>query len=118
VLPALAALAAVVVIALPVFSLRLGLDDAGSDQSTTTTYQSYELLAKGFGPGFNGPLELVGTLHSKSRPAGVRRRGGQGRQGTRGGGRHPGRAQPRRHGGRGQRLPVHQPGSGPDHRCC
>jgi RND superfamily putative drug exporter len=66
VLPALVALAAVVVIALPVFSLRLGLDDAGSDQSTTTTYQSYELLAKGFGPGFNGPLELVGTLHSKA----------------------------------------------------
>jgi RND superfamily putative drug exporter len=66
VLPALAALAAVVVIALPVLSLRLGLDDAGSDQSTTTTYQAYELLAKGFGPGFNGPLELVGTLHSKA----------------------------------------------------
>jgi len=66
VLPALAALAAVVVIALPVFSLRLGLDDAGSDQSTTTTHQAYELLAKGFGPGFNGPLELVGTLHSKA----------------------------------------------------
>ena len=66
VLPGLAALAAVVVIALPVFSLRLGLDDAGSDQSTTTTYQAYELLAKGFGPGFNGPLELVGTLRSKA----------------------------------------------------
>ena len=66
VLPALAALAAVVVIALPVFSLRLGLDDAGSDQSTTTTYQAYNLLAKGFGPGFNGPLELVGTLRSKA----------------------------------------------------
>jgi RND superfamily putative drug exporter len=66
VLPGLAALAAVVVIALPVLSLRLGLDDAGSDQSTTTTYQAYELLAKGFGPGFNGPLELVGTLHSRA----------------------------------------------------
>jgi len=66
VLPGLAALAAVVVIALPVFSLRLGLDDAGSDQSTTTTYRAYELLAKGFGPGFNGPLELVGTLRSRA----------------------------------------------------
>lgn len=66
VLPALAALAVVVVIALPVFTLRLGLDDAGSDPSTTTTHQAYELLAKGFGPGFNGPLELVGQLRSRT----------------------------------------------------
>jgi putative drug exporter of the RND superfamily len=66
VLPALAALAVMVVIALPVFTLRLGLDDAGSDPSTTTTHQAYELLAKGFGPGFNGPLELVGQLRSRA----------------------------------------------------
>jgi putative drug exporter of the RND superfamily len=66
VLPSLAALAAVVVIALPVFTLRLGLDDAGSDPSATTTHRAYELLATGFGPGFNGPLELVGQLHAKS----------------------------------------------------
>jgi len=62
VLPALAALAAVVVIALPIFSLHLGLDDAGSDPPGSTTLQAYDLLAKGFGPGFSGPLQLVAEL--------------------------------------------------------
>ncbi len=64
VLPAAAALAVVVVIALPFFSLHLGLDDAGSDSSGTTTRQAYDLLAQGFGPGFNGPFELVAELRS------------------------------------------------------
>jgi RND superfamily putative drug exporter len=62
-LRALAALAVVVVVALPVFSLRLGLDDAGTDPTSSLTRQGYDLLAQGFGPGFNGPLELVATLH-------------------------------------------------------
>jgi RND superfamily putative drug exporter len=59
---ALAALIVVVVVALPVFTLRLGLSDAGSDPAGTTTRVAYDTLAKGFGPGFNGPLELVTTL--------------------------------------------------------
>jgi RND superfamily putative drug exporter len=63
-LRAAGALIIVVVIALPVFSLRLGLADAGSDPAGTTTRIAYDLLAKGFGPGFNGPLQLVTTLHS------------------------------------------------------
>jgi RND superfamily putative drug exporter len=66
VLPAIAAIAVVAVIALPVFTLRLGLDDAGSDPSGTTTRAAYEALAKGFGPGFSGPLQLVGELKSPS----------------------------------------------------
>ena len=64
VLPAVVAVVAVGVIALPVFTLRLGLDDAGSDPSGTTTRQSYDSLKKGFGPGFSGPLQLVGELSS------------------------------------------------------
>ena len=64
VLPAVLALAAIIVIALPIFSLRLGLDDAGSDPPATTTHQAYNLLAKGFGPGFSGPLQLVAELPS------------------------------------------------------
>jgi RND superfamily putative drug exporter len=63
-LRAFGALLVVVVIALPVFTLRLGLTDAGSDPAGQTTRLAYDLLAKGFGPGFNGPLELVTTLHS------------------------------------------------------
>jgi RND superfamily putative drug exporter len=66
VLPAAFALIAIVVIALPLFSLRLGLDDAGSDPAGTTTHQAYELLAKGFGPGFSGPFQLVAKLPAPS----------------------------------------------------
>jgi putative drug exporter of the RND superfamily len=65
-LRAVAALIIVVLVALPVFSLRLGLTDAGSDPAGTTTRLAYDMLAKGFGPGFNGPLELVTTLPQSS----------------------------------------------------
>ncbi|MGH3373579.1 MAG: MMPL family transporter [Actinoallomurus sp.] len=47
------------VLTLPVFSLRLGSSDAGNDPSSSTTRQAYDMLATGFGPGFNGPLQLV-----------------------------------------------------------
>jgi RND superfamily putative drug exporter len=67
------ALAVIVVVALPFFSMRLGLTDAGEDPSTSTTHQAYELLAKGFGPGFNGPLQVVGKVNG---PGDVARYGG------------------------------------------
>jgi len=63
--PALAAAAALVlmlVLAAPVLSLRLGSSDAGNDPSSFTTRRAYDLLAQGFGPGFNGPLSLVVKL--------------------------------------------------------
>jgi RND superfamily putative drug exporter len=59
---ATAALLVIVVIALPFFSLRLGSTDQGSDPTGTTTRTAYNLLAKGFGPGFNGPLQLVAVV--------------------------------------------------------
>jgi RND superfamily putative drug exporter len=43
----------------PVVSLRLANSDAGNDPHGTTTRQAFDLLAAGFGPGFNGPLSLV-----------------------------------------------------------
>ena len=55
----LGALVLLVVIALPVASLRLGFGDAGNGPTSSTTRQAYDLLAKGFGPGFNGPLLLA-----------------------------------------------------------
>ncbi|MFF9406657.1 MMPL family transporter [Streptomyces anandii] len=57
----IAALAVVVmaVLALPVLSLRLGAVDQGNDDPSTTTRKAYDLLAEGFGPGFNGPLQVV-----------------------------------------------------------
>src|SRR4051812_12088228 len=47
------------VLALPVLSLRLGTVDQGNNDTTTTTRQAYDPLAEGFGPGFNGPLQVV-----------------------------------------------------------
>jgi RND superfamily putative drug exporter len=51
--------AVLVVLAIPVFSLRLGFADEGNYPASTTTKRAYDLLAAGFGPGFNGPLTLV-----------------------------------------------------------
>jgi putative drug exporter of the RND superfamily len=59
VLVAVGSLAAVAAIALPIFGLRLGTSDASTDPASSTTHQAYTALAEGFGPGFNGPLELV-----------------------------------------------------------
>ena len=59
----LAALAVIVVVALPFFSMRLGLADSGEDPSSSTSRQAYDLLAQGFGPGFNGPLQVVGKVN-------------------------------------------------------
>jgi len=47
------------VLAIPVLSLRLGATDQGNDDASTTTRKAYDLLAEGFGPGFNGPLQVV-----------------------------------------------------------
>jgi RND superfamily putative drug exporter len=56
------AFAIIVVLAVPFFSLRLGTGDQGNDPKGSTTRNAYELLADGFGPGFNGPLQLVATV--------------------------------------------------------
>jgi RND superfamily putative drug exporter len=52
------------VLAVPVFGLRLGFSDEGNFPQDTTTRQAYDLLADGFGPGFNGPLVVAVTLDS------------------------------------------------------
>jgi RND superfamily putative drug exporter len=52
----LVTLATLLVIALPGRSMTLGTADAGTNPSHTTTRRAYDLLAEGFGPGFNGPL--------------------------------------------------------------
>jgi putative drug exporter of the RND superfamily len=47
------------VLAVPLFSLRMGFSDAGGNPTSDTTRQAYDTLARGFGPGFNGPLTLA-----------------------------------------------------------
>jgi putative drug exporter of the RND superfamily len=53
------ALLAVGALAIPVGSMQLGLPDEGSYGEETTQRQAYDMLAEGFGPGFNGPLLVV-----------------------------------------------------------
>ncbi len=50
---------------IPTLSLRLGSNDAGTDPAGSTTREAYDLLAEGFGPGFNGPFAMVAALPSK-----------------------------------------------------
>jgi RND superfamily putative drug exporter len=63
-------LAVLVTLAVPMFSIRLGAADQGNDPTSLTTRRAYDLLAKGFGPGFNGPVllaaELTGTTTATS----------------------------------------------------
>ncbi len=40
----------------PVLALRLGFPDDGTAPPSTTQRRAYDLVAEGFGPGFNGPI--------------------------------------------------------------
>ncbi|MBE8473923.1 MMPL family transporter [Streptomyces justiciae] len=55
-------------IALPATSLELGLPDDGSQPTSTTQRRAYDLLSEGFGPGFNGPLMVVGDAKDSADP--------------------------------------------------
>jgi putative drug exporter of the RND superfamily len=56
------------VLAIPVFSLRLGFSDESNFAEDTSTKQAYDLLVEGFGPGFNGPLILAAELPEGTSP--------------------------------------------------
>ncbi|MGW5633362.1 MMPL family transporter [Streptomyces sp. NPDC003832] len=56
------------VAAVPVASLELGLPDDGSQPTSTTQRRAYDLLSDGFGPGFNGPLLVVGDAEGSDDP--------------------------------------------------
>jgi RND superfamily putative drug exporter len=61
---AIGGLLILVLLAVPFFSLRLGVSDSGNDPTSFTTRRAYDLLSRGFGPGFNGPLLVVSDLGS------------------------------------------------------
>lgn len=46
-------------LAAPVLTMNLGFTDAGNGSEKLHSRRAYDLLAKGFGPGFNGPLVVV-----------------------------------------------------------
>ena len=59
---ALGAIAIIVVMSIPYLSLHLGSSDQGNNPKGTTTRSAYDLLAKGFGPGTNGPLQVIAEI--------------------------------------------------------
>jgi RND superfamily putative drug exporter len=74
--PWVAALAGVVVLlvlCIPVVSLRLGVADAGNDPTSQTTRRAYDLLAEGFGPGSSGPLLVVAEVGTDAQRAGIQK---------------------------------------------
>ncbi|MFH2071968.1 MAG: MMPL family transporter [Actinomycetota bacterium] len=68
---AIAATAILLVLAIPALDMRLGQADAGTEPATTTHRKAYDLLAAGFGDGFNGPLLIVIDLETATSPEAV-----------------------------------------------
>ena len=69
--PLLVAVAALVALSVPVLGMRLGFADAGTEPPGKTSREAYDLLAEGFGPGFNGPLVVVSSDHDVAAAAQV-----------------------------------------------
>ena len=57
--------------AIPAASLTLALPSAGMLPQDNQARQSYDLASEHFGPGFNGPLVLVGTIVTSTDPLGL-----------------------------------------------
>ena len=66
---AVVSLAVMVALLVPVFAMRLDSSDAGNDPGSTSSRHAFDLLAKGFGAGFNGPLLLVAELSGHNQAA-------------------------------------------------
>ncbi|MDQ6724808.1 MAG: MMPL family transporter [Actinomycetota bacterium] len=56
------------IITLPVLSLRFGFPDAGNNDKSETSRKAYDELTAGFGAGFNGPLLVVADLKGVANP--------------------------------------------------
>jgi RND superfamily putative drug exporter len=65
---ALSATAILLVLAAPLASIRLGFGDNGNAPTTTTVRKAFDMLADGFGPGFNGPLYITVQGDTASNP--------------------------------------------------
>ncbi|GAA4214494.1 MMPL family transporter [Actinocatenispora rupis] len=61
---AIGSVVVLLVLAVPLSSLRLGQLDASSNPTTDSSRRAYDLMASAFGPGINGPLVVVAGLSS------------------------------------------------------
>jgi uncharacterized membrane protein YdfJ with MMPL/SSD domain len=62
-------LAFLIPLIIPAFSLELGQEDVGATNPSTTERQAYDLIAAGFGVGFNGPLQVANELEPPAQPS-------------------------------------------------
>lgn len=62
------ALLVVAVFGIPASRIEMGLPDDGSKSTTTSERRAYDLLAEGFGPGFNGPLIVAADVTGSDDP--------------------------------------------------
>ncbi|MGB4861156.1 MAG: MMPL family transporter, partial [Tepidiformaceae bacterium] len=60
------------VLSIPLFDMRLGSADAGNNPTSSTTRRAYDYVAGAFGPGMNGPLQVVLSGASAEKAAGIR----------------------------------------------
>ena len=58
----LGAVVALLLLAIPALSMRLGLPDGGSEASDSSAYRAFTLTEESFGAGANGPLLVTATL--------------------------------------------------------
>ncbi|MCK2035827.1 MMPL family transporter [Microbacterium sp. SSW1-49] len=69
--PVLVSLAVIIglgIVAVPALSLNLALPNAGVLPKDSEARQSYDLVGEHFGPGFNGPMILTGTIVTSTDP--------------------------------------------------
>jgi putative drug exporter of the RND superfamily len=66
--PLIGATALLVILAIPLFGIRLGFGDYGNYPEDKTVRRAYDLLAEGFGPGTNGPLFVTVEGETASDP--------------------------------------------------
>ena len=64
-----ASAAVLIVLAIPLFSITLGQPDNGTNPTSQSNRQAYDLISQGFGVGLNGPLTVVVKLPKQSSSA-------------------------------------------------
>jgi putative drug exporter of the RND superfamily len=69
VIAAVAALAILIPLAIPLLSLTLGQKDVAALSTSTTARRSYDLITDNFGPGVNGPLLIAVKLGTPAQPS-------------------------------------------------
>ncbi|TAK68178.1 MAG: MMPL family transporter [Actinomycetota bacterium] len=66
---ALIAVAVMVPLIVPTFSLTLGMEDIGVAPPASQERQAFDLMSAGFGPGYNGPLLIATELSPPAAPS-------------------------------------------------